>query len=309
MWIKPLEDCMGPLREASLRGLGEGDFEFGVWSLFSHSMLFPYIMGKPLQSILNRCSMVLAQCEESGQKVHALVVRSLWQMLANLTDPSCPRTFDGEIYCPSSWNDDIRAHPGSLGFRHLATGEALLFNVGYRAAADRAIKDGDIIDRHLPQFYGATLEIFHRAVALYATALETHKRKYKKGASRIRKRIAKWAQINNPNAKYYLPFLDAEQLCLEKKVNEAQSKYQEALAVVGSKGYLHHLGLFHERYADFLSREKVSEEQSRYHLEEAMRYYKEWGHVGKVKTLEARLGSWNKQADAPAPTSSVLNTS
>ena len=97
------------------------------------------------------------------------------------------------------------------------------------------------------------------------------------------------ARYENTTIQYYCLFLTAEHLALNKKHNEATLKYEQALEEVGKLGHLHHLGLFNERYSDFLQRGRKSEKESRYRLEQAIGYYKRWGAAHKVKTLESRL--------------------
>ena len=84
--------------------------------------------------------------------------------------------------------------------------------------------------------------------------------------------------------------LNAEHSALSKKtVDEADELYQRAIDASDSLGHLQHSGLFNERYADFLLEKRASKEYSQVRLKEAIRYYKEWGAVRKVQTLESRL--------------------
>jgi len=54
------------------------------------------------------------------------------------------------------------------------------------------------------------IETFHRAVALYAAAIQTKKRKYRVEAKRQHNEISKWVENGNPNVGYYLLLPQAE---------------------------------------------------------------------------------------------------
>ena len=97
------------------------------------------------------------------------------------------------------------------------------------------------------------------------------------------------AQYENTTIQYYYMFLTAEHLALNKKQKEAKMKYEEALAVASDLGHLHHLGLLNERYSDFLLRDFGLEKESKYRMEESIRYFREWGAVHKVEALKTRL--------------------
>ena len=109
---------------------------------------------------------------------------------------------------------------------------------------------------------------------------------YKHHAKRIRKAIHKWKSAGNPNAVYYCIFLDAEHAALQGKRAEAETQYKKAIQFAGRSGYLHHAALFNELYSDYLLREHNDTDEARYRLEEAIKYYQDWGALGKVEMLQ-----------------------
>jgi hypothetical protein len=53
-------------------------------------------------------------------------------------------------------------------------------------------------------------------------------------------------------------------------------------------GHLHHAALSNERYADYrLLRSDIDD--AKYHMSEAIRYYREWGAVGKAEQLRKEI--------------------
>lgn len=215
--------------------------------------------------------------------------KNLYQMFVNLNDPSCknPSVLSGDIY--SYTDKDHKGNLVHLADKIVTEGELVFWNEDYEISAMRALKVGESHAKLAPANFLNQIESFHRAVALYAAAIRTKKRMYKSAANKIRKRIADLAQYGNTTLQYYNLLLTAEHLSLKRKPREAQQKYETAILVVSNLGHLHHLGLLNERYSDFLLRDLSLEKESRYRLEEAIRYYTEWGAVHKVKALESRL--------------------
>ena len=273
-------------------GLRAGEPEFAIWNLVSNKISLPYAMGRPLASILNECPKTLIQCEDAAQSFNAMAVQVLWQMMKNLSDPSCPNPseLEGDVFSAESDEETTNTH---VAFVHLAQGELALFNGDYEIAAKRALKVKDIFGKLCPCFLLDIAEPFSRAVPLYAAARSTKKRKYRVEARRLLNKIGKWKTAGNPNVLYYHLFLTAEQFALDKKYDSATQKYLEAIEAATGVGHLHHLGLIHERYSDFLEersmKDRSMKDKSKESLRQAVHYYKEWGAGVKVEKLEKRL--------------------
>jgi hypothetical protein len=221
-----------------------------------------------------------------------MAVQVLWQMMKNLSDPSCPNPseLEGDVFSAESDEETTNTH---VAFVHLAQGELALFNGDYEIAAKRALKVKDIFGKLCPCFLLDIAEPFSRAVPLYAAARSTKKRKYRVEARRLLNKIGKWKTAGNPNVLYYHLFLTAEQFALDKKYDSAKQKYEAAIEVATGLGHLHHLGLIHERYSDFLEersmKDRSMKDKSKESLRQAVHYYKEWGAGVRVERLERRL--------------------
>jgi len=277
------------MEEAILAGRREGDPVYTSWSIVLHTVYLPYITGRPIHTILEDCPNTLAEFEEIKTTAHILCIKNNYQMLLNLSDPSCinPSKNVGEIY--SDTMDDHKNNLVHLSDKIVADGELVFWHEDYEVSAKHALKVGETYAKVAPAGYMNSIEMFHRAVALYVAASKTKKWTYRIAGNKIRKRISALAKYGNTTLQYYSIFLMAEHLALMKKYKEAKEKYEEALEAVRDLGHLHHLGLFNERYSDFLERGLGLKNESRYHLEEAIRYFQEWGAVHKVKSLESRI--------------------
>ena len=286
-WVTPIEDCMTHMLESVPEGLRSGSMEFAIWNIFSTVLAFPYVLGKPLASILKDCSSVFVQCEDAAQAAHSGATKIAWQMLHNLSSSSCqnPSELEGDIFSAANHNETDMIHES---FTIFAQGELSFFFLDYETTAKRALEIGDKYEKKVPNYPLIVNESFHRAVALHAAALRTKKRRYRVEARRLARRFSRWAENGNPNVRYQNLFLQAEQLALHHKPDMAEEKYENALEAVAEEGHLQHLGLINERYAEFLARRGL-ETQSSLRLKEAIRYYNKWGAVQKAKTLEDLL--------------------
>ena len=138
-------------------------------------------------------------------------------MLLNLSDPSCvnPSKNVGEIY--SDTMDEHKKNLVHLGEKILVDGELVFWHEDYEVSAKHALKVGETFAKSAPGIYCGSVELFHRAVALYAAASKTKKRKYWSAANKIRKRISALAKHGNTTLQYYSIFLMAEHLALKKR--------------------------------------------------------------------------------------------
>lgn len=248
-----------------------------------------YAMGSPLPAIIKDCPKVLLQVEEVKLQDHSLVLRVLFQMMENMKLPpgSKPEKLNGEHYSQQEEiGKDSAAHMGTL---HLAQGELMIFHGHYKELADRAIKKGKYYSQLNTGFFLIPHETFHRGIALYAMARRTKSRKYKSRANKIRKQVATWTAAGNPNVKHFDIILNAEQAVLDKRYDNAEALYKEAIVYTARTGHLHHAALCNERYADYKLLRNDTDDAI-YHLSEAIRYYNEWGALGKAAKLENDKG-------------------
>jgi tetratricopeptide (TPR) repeat protein len=283
-WTNPLQSCLNPFLEGFASGMRSGNIDFSMWCLLAHHVQMPYQMGKPLSLILSRCPDCVHQMEELRQQDHCLML--------NLAGQSKETTrLKGELF---ACDEFVAKTPLQTAAVNLAKLELLVYYGDFDSAAKHAIKCSDSFDKTTNGMFLSMMETFHRGVALYAMARRTKKRKYRKRAIRVRSTIAKWVQNGNPNVKHYHSLLNAEQAALDREYHEAEALYKEAIILAARPGYLHDAALFNERYADFLRKEghhfALAEDEIVYRIEEAIRYYKEWGAKAKVEMLQAEHG-------------------
>lgn len=61
--------------------------------------------------------------------------------------------------------------------------------------------------------------------------------------------------------------------------------YQKAVALAARGGFLQDAGLANERYADFLWRDVSDKDEAAHRIEEAIRFYGDWGAARQVDRL------------------------
>lgn len=167
----------------------------------------------------------------------------------------------------------------------------------YNLGAKLAISNGDEYIKSLPGASFGMWETFTRAVCLYAMARITRKRKYKSPAEHARKTIQQWADRGNPNINHHLLLLNAEHAALAGKESEARRLYGSAISTAARGGFIHDAALANERYADYVKESDI--EESKYRIQEAIRFYTAWGASFKVDQLQHVMDDYRLTVNVP----------
>eukprot|EP00980_Cylindrotheca_fusiformis_P027458 scaffold20461_cov117-Cylindrotheca_fusiformis.AAC.21 len=287
-WTRPLQQLLAPVADGYTSGMRTGDTHFAMWNLPFRHIWLPYALGKPLGPMLEQCPRILSQMEELSQAEQAAALRMCWQMILNLvTTPVSEdaHKLEGAIFSAEGFTGEDTVNLSSIYFWQ---GELLVF-YDLEAAANRAIKDGDKFAKLSCGSFNNMQETFHRAIALFAMARRTRKRKYRAHANKLANRINSWVRSGNPNVRHYHIAISAEQAALRKKYDLAEESYKSAISLSARTGHMHDAALINERYAAFLHEELSDEQESKYRLGEAIRFYEAWGAFGKVESLKKQL--------------------
>eukprot|EP00980_Cylindrotheca_fusiformis_P027453 scaffold20461_cov117-Cylindrotheca_fusiformis.AAC.16 len=287
-WSRPLQQSLAPAEDGYASGMRSGNTVFAMWNLFQHHIFLPYAMGKRLGPILEQFPKLLSQMEELSQPEQANNLKMYWQMILNLTTTPTSEDshiLEGRVFSAEAFNGDGAVDLGTI---HLCQGELLVF-YDMEAAAERAMKGGEKYAKLCPGMFHNMFETFHRAIALFAMARRTKQRRYKKHANKLAKQIEDWVRSGNPNVSHYHMAMMAEQAALNNKHFVAEENYKNAIVLAARSGHMHHAALINERYAEFLLVERLDEQESKYRLGEAIRFYQEWGALGKVEELKKLL--------------------
>ncbi|CAJ1939502.1 unnamed protein product [Cylindrotheca closterium] len=289
-WSVPLHDLFKPTKDAYLTGMRAGNNDYGFWCLFLHHVVLPLQTGRPLGTILARCPECLYQMEDYQMDEHCFYTRLEWQFCLNLAGQAeDPMKLRGGIFNDNMAEETIPLHIANVNAAQI---ELWVIYRAYEQAAELAIECGESYCKLTNLTFRCMPETFYRGLALYAGYRDTKQRKYKKHAKRACKKLALWETKGVPGVVHYHALLNAEQAAVDNKYKDADLRYQKAIKLAASLGYLNCAALFNERYADFLQ-QKGPYFESRsgdvvFRLGEAMRYYKEWGAVLKVEEIRKK---------------------
>ncbi|CAJ1961245.1 unnamed protein product [Cylindrotheca closterium] len=289
---KPLHEGLNLTLKGYTQGLRDGDPLDSTNCLINRFVLLPYMMGRSLESIIEQFPKIAPQLEESGITNNILTLKVWWQMMLNLQLPpiETSKKLEGEKFRQSEEKAESNMYIGNV---NLAIGELLLFFGEHEERAKRLLGEekGKTYSELVQGYPPHGIETFHRGITWYAMARKTGNRKYKSRATEVRKEITKWVKKGNPNAKDYDVFLRAEQAVLDKKYKKANDLYKQAIVHAARIGHLSHVALYNERFAEYQLEVLGDVDDCKYRMEEAIRYYTEWGATGKANQLRQSLSS------------------
>ncbi|CAJ1965786.1 unnamed protein product [Cylindrotheca closterium] len=283
---KSFSDCLSPALRGYQLGMQAGNLNGAMWCLMTHSLMYPYQMGKPLLGILENCSKTLHQIQDLRQKDQHLITRMFWQMVLNLTGKSKGKT----NLRGAAFNEEKKQTVTALERAYLDAFrlQLMIFFGEYKEAGTLVIDTGGF-STIAPKYFFGMVDTFFRGFAMYLLAHRTRKRKHLQLANEIQTTIEKWAQNGNPNVQHYHLFLCAEQAAYDKKSTEAASLFRKAIVLATRTGHLHHAALFNERCAAYLEAEILESCQSLEDIDfrksETVRLYTAWGAMQKVKLM------------------------
>lgn len=295
-WTNPLQSCLASYMDGFRAGMRSGNVLSGTWCLLAHHIIVPFILGKPLESLLARAPDVFHQLEETKQNHQLWYLKMFWQMLLNLSGVvEQTKELSGQVF-------DTNHLPCNSAFSRfgLHWGKLHLYNHygDWESAAKIALEYGDSSGQQMgPIDFLFQTEAFHRGLALYAMARQSSSKKYQKGAKKALDLLSKWVAKGCPNVQHFYTLLKAEQASLEKKFTEAESLYKEAIVLAARPGLTSDAAIFNLRYSAFLLQLSGPsfaglKDEAKYRLEESIRYYDEWGAKKIVAMLKGRLERW-----------------
>ena len=285
-WTKPLQTLYFPLRETYTLGMRSGNSEYAMWALVMQHVALPFMMGKPLATILDKCASCASQAEEVRQQDQHIYVRLFWQLMLNLSGQSGEtKSLTGKAYDRERYEVSNTIHITG----QVAELALFVFFGEWQEAAELTIRKGEDYANGAPGFFLNMIETFLRCLALYAMANKTGKRKYKKHSNRLRKKIKGWIDKGNPNVHHYYNILSAEHAILKKDYKKVEKLYREAVAIAARTGNMYVAALANERFANFSMVYLSDEDDAKYRTKEAIRFYKAWGADAKVQLLEEVL--------------------
>ena len=100
-----------------------------------------------------------------------------------------------------------------------------------------------------------------------------------------------WVEKGAVNLVHQLLILDAEDAVLRNNEKQARELYHKAIVSAARGVFLQHVGLAHERFAQYQLRLGNSSDV-RYHLQESVKYFTDWGACRKVDSMRSKYGDF-----------------
>ena len=316
-WTKPYKELLKPLLKAYDVGLQSGDTESASWSVFIWLQV-KLLMGSSLETVEPAVSMYSKQMKALKRIPAFYALRLMWQTLKHLMGHSISYN-ENDAYDPTSFTGDVISE-GDLEYcrttspflRTIAHSfESILMALfgAHKQNADLTIKLGH---DYLAKVQIASPIIVRdtclKGVSCFAAAREMGKKKYAKMGNVLRAKMHKWAKMGNPNIKHLVSLLDAEAMALKNtKISSAKfviEQFEVAIAQAVRGGYKHDAALACERLGEyhlavFPTNDGRYRAQARF--EQAIKYWRNWGAIGKVYQLETKYSILGIEASVAPP--------
>ena len=294
-WLNPLQQMLKPLLKSYQVGMQTGDTESGGWGIYHYTFL-AFQASHQLESLANDCGVYSRQMWELGrikQSTYFNVTRQLCLNLMGLAEEPLVLTgiaMDEADYTRRASGESIHLRPFLLCHRILLYG----YFGAYEQGAELALEVGDLA-KEIPGAAHVVMTACMNGLSLCHMARQTGRRKYKKGAKKSINTIKTWLANGNPNLQHWDCLFNAEWAALHGRQHIAKRSYETAITVAARSGFVQDAALASERYGEFLVSELKEPDEGTYRLEQAIRYFSEWGAKAKVEQIETKFADiWRR---------------
>lgn len=265
-----------------------GDTESAMWNC-CHFLYFEFMAGRSLGLIKERCQKYILHMKEVERSEAALVTASIWRLIVALIGTSEDCSIDigtTTSMLTMDFSSDIddfietlrkQSSPIAPLFQRVIENMLLTYRRDYIRAADFSIERGNEFLGSLPNQPIGMWDFCLRGVSLYAAAQLTKKGRYRRHARKIRAVVEKWYKQGNINVGHHVALFAAEELALQGKLQSSRKRFESAILLASRGGYIHDAAIANERYAVFLRNFLSDDDGAKFHVDEAIRLYREWG--------------------------------
>ena len=294
-----MRDQLKPLLRSYELGLCAGDTESAAWAIHIFYQL-RYLTSFSLDLCIADVEVYMPQMKELKQLVayrSTLVNYQMFMNLAGRTDTD-PLSLSGEYCTPENhaeWSEQ-----DAFYFHHCRLWECYVRTMygEHEECAKLAIKYGHntSVKSNPGAFSISMFEVISKGVSSAIAARQTGKKSYKKIALAIHRRLKDWIDKGNPNVAHLDAFMDAQFAAMKGKNFAAIKSFQVSIVIAARGGLLLDAAMFSESFGEYLL-ERDDSEEATFRLQEAIKYYREFGAHRKVMLLEEKHGNlWPKPA-------------
>ena len=161
--------------------------------------------------------------------------------------------------------------------------------------------DKDAYAKNSPGVFGIGPLAFQIAFSAIIMAQETsgiESKRYKALGGKYLSQIRGWVNKGNPNVVHFESILEAEMHVLMEENHRAETKFEVAILMSTSRGFINYEALTHERYAEFLLKQNETY-KAKENFEKAVKLYEEWGAGVRASAVAARYRDKKVSVSAP----------
>ena len=298
-WTSPLKDTIAPLLKGYQMGLKYGDISstgLNQTLLISHT----YNSGRPLEE-MDECMSLNVGLQNDMMTIagsgalqthfdHELqLVHLLFMKLRGIEIEENETNFDGVLkFARDTNNASLRSHA------YMAKLEVKKIFGEWEEAADLLQEAKDVSSDLVAICNGVRTTALEGLICLKAAQSSSagmiSRWIWKRRGIRVIKIIRSWVELGNPNVVHLLHLLEAELAIVNGYDRLAEDSYQLAINTASAAGFIQDKALCHEQVSKYLNN-RGDRSQGAYHMEQAIKYYSEWGAIAKVDQLKKRLAA------------------
>lgn len=249
-WKHPLQDCLEPLRFAYEAGMACGEVDGGFLAIQTYTAV-AFHCGVPLEEVEKVHRQYCRQMCLFDHRSQALLALPCWQLCLNLMGLSNhPPTLVGEAIDENLFEKEAEESGNHLAIQNLGLARLIL----RYCLTDYIGLEQYIRGMKVPMKVGSHFLIycgmFHYALCILAVNHSRPRRRYRRMARTLTRRLQKNVDVGNINCKPLVTFLKAEmvaQRILRGRSLCAKELFDEAIEEATSQGLLHLQAMANER--------------------------------------------------------------
>jgi len=287
-WTAPLVSTLPLFLEGADRAISVGDLEYHGYCRYAHAS-YALMAGQPLTRVSEyleeHLAAVTVSRHEKTQRIITMARSSVGRMRGLASDAFAHAFDDDESF--ALWTE--QADATSLAYFHKYKLLEALMAGDYDEVLLRARGMADNLNGILGMPYQPFYQ-FYEALALIELARRAplaRRQLMRLRASRLKRRLERWAREAPDNFAHRTELLRAELACDAGRPEDAISHFAGAIASARRVGALHDVGVFLERAARFFLALGATD-LAEVHVEAASQAHGVWGGDGWVAALAAR---------------------
>ncbi|MEM1170309.1 MAG: AAA family ATPase [Cyanobacteria bacterium P01_H01_bin.35] len=290
-WKESLHKTLPGFREAYLKGLETGDFEFAGYGAACYCY-YSYLPGKELKELSQDMETYSLKLQEIKQESSLNLLHIFWQAAINLQqEPEAPWNLDGDKYNEHKFLPIYLQSNNYLGLAYLYFNKLILAYLfgNYPEAGVICAESEKYLSvlMGLPVLPGYFLYNSLIKLALYSESTQEVQEQIWLQLAENQKKLKYWAHHAPMNCQHKYDLIAAEKARVLGEKWQASELYDKAISLAQENEYIQEEALANELAAKFYlncGKEKIA----CIYMQEAYYCYARWGAKAKTEDLEKR---------------------